>query len=370
MKTKLPKGRVKNRPISSQENLVESENILLTGSLANRANSGSTAQPQARSTPIADASLSSSQKSTAPALSRVLNARVLKDKQVAEILFSSDDEERESMKAQRLMYKSYISGQYSSANSSTPTGMLQTDSLSDEDDGSHRSDSRRNNSNSNSNSKRASSMTTDLSSISKSPPAAAVLPTLVDLPNTDNQLISISLQDFSFQPAQVRCTVGDVLVFTLHSSTPLHAEHLLYGDSDTPELCFESPVLTTEGRGRFLFCVRKSGEVRVSCYVYPDMLCHILVAPRTAGSGAGVVGEGDAEYVYGTGGGYEGDRRYGDSPTPVDTAKNDEADDLSSSSSFEDSEREDVQESPWRPLYLPPDSRPPRDFQSDSCASS
>jgi len=37
--------------------------------------------------------------------------------------------------------------------------------------------------------------------------------------------------------------VGDILVFKLSAGTPGHVEHVLGGDSATPELCFQSPIL-------------------------------------------------------------------------------------------------------------------------------
>ncbi|RYH00798.1 hypothetical protein EON65_48780, partial [archaeon] len=128
--------RIQDRPTHSQENKLESDNIILTGSVTHRASTGPTTHPTTRptSTPTATASSIPSQKPPSPILSKILNARVQRDKQAEEILFSSDDEERESMKAQRLMYKSYLSGQYSSANSSTPTAMLHTDSLSNQEE--------------------------------------------------------------------------------------------------------------------------------------------------------------------------------------------------------------------------------------------
>lgn len=116
------------------------------------------------------------------------------------------------------------------------------------------------------------------------------------------RIIVITIEDFSFGQSEIVAAVGDVLLFKLTDAVPFHAEHLLHGESDVAELCFESPVLqVTCCQHQFLprlafnnldiiqvketreysFRLEVIGEIHVCCSIYSEMFCKVTVSTGT-----------------------------------------------------------------------------------------
>ncbi len=54
---------------------------------------------------------------------------------------------------------------------------------------------------------------------------------------------TVWIEDFDFAEHVITVYVGDTISFALSPSVPLHAEHIIYGDSDNELLKFESDIL-------------------------------------------------------------------------------------------------------------------------------
>lgn len=171
-----------------------------------------------------DAELAAADGGISEVMHKMIAPRSQEDKHLEDVLFSSDEEEKDSVREQRLVYRRHLAA-------------------------------------------------------SPQPAAAEVLtagdPT--SPARTANRTIVITIEDFSFSESLVVADVGDILVFKLAASVPAHAEHIVYSTSEASELKFESPLMDITGNTSYSFCLRRVGELLVSCKVYRDMLCVIRV---------------------------------------------------------------------------------------------
>lgn len=62
----------------------------------------------------------------------------------------------------------------------------------------------------------------------------------------------VLIEDFDFVVHYLQVNIGDKIIFRLSNRVPLHAEHIIYGVSETKQLCFESEVLHVSFRLPYL----------------------------------------------------------------------------------------------------------------------
>lgn len=93
---------------------------------------------------------------------------------------------------------------------------------------------------------------------------------------------TIWIEDFDFTDHFVTVYVGDTISFALSGSVPLHAEHIIYGVSETPALNFESDVLQVQKQRSTVCClaVLLSAESVLTVVVYGRVRCQ--TAPGSA----------------------------------------------------------------------------------------
>lgn len=87
----------------------------------------------------------------------------------------------------------------------------------------------------------------------------------------------ISISDYDFSRRNIIIRVGAPIEFILDPSTPSHVEHVLEGRSVHSQLCFMSEILQLPYSGHFTFVPQIAGEIFVSCQIYSDMACRIVV---------------------------------------------------------------------------------------------
>ena len=87
----------------------------------------------------------------------------------------------------------------------------------------------------------------------------------------------ITIKDYDFLVKSLYIVLGETVEFRLASDVPLHAEHQLIGDSDTPLLRFESTLLIQEENTSYAFTPICTGEVHISCKIYTEMTCEVIV---------------------------------------------------------------------------------------------
>ena len=91
--------------------------------------------------------------------------------------------------------------------------------------------------------------------------------------------VIIIIQDYDFDRRNVIVPAQAPVEFRLQDDVPLHVEHVLEGRSVCTELCFTSPILQLPLSRRYEFVPPGPGEIFVSCQIYPDMGCRIVVMP-------------------------------------------------------------------------------------------
>ena len=91
----------------------------------------------------------------------------------------------------------------------------------------------------------------------------------------------IRIEDYDFFEKHVKVVEGTIVSFQLADAVPTHAEHVLVGFSKEKRLLFESPLLQLDERRSFEYTTTECGEITVSCRIYPDMECKIIVLSGT-----------------------------------------------------------------------------------------
>ena len=121
--------------------------------------------------------------------------------------------------------------------------------------------------------------------------------------------ITIDIEDYSFSRSFVEVKTNQRIQFRLSKDVPLHAEHSLFGESTNKALRFEAPLLQVRYYSHFqrqlfsyffffvytfkilncssfsqqleetsfTFIPKSGGEVKISCKIYPEMVCTVLV---------------------------------------------------------------------------------------------
>ena len=92
----------------------------------------------------------------------------------------------------------------------------------------------------------------------------------------------IRIEDYDFFEKYVKVVERTIISFQLGDAVPTHAEHVLVGISKEKRVLFESPLLQLDERRSFEYTTTESGEITVSCRIYPDMECKIVVLSGTA----------------------------------------------------------------------------------------
>jgi hypothetical protein len=87
----------------------------------------------------------------------------------------------------------------------------------------------------------------------------------------------VSISDYDFSRRNIIIRVGAPIEFILDPSTPSHVEHVLEGRSVHSELCFMSEILQLPYSGKFVFIPNIAGEIFVTCQIYSDMTCRVVV---------------------------------------------------------------------------------------------
>jgi hypothetical protein len=87
----------------------------------------------------------------------------------------------------------------------------------------------------------------------------------------------VSISDYDFSRRNIIIRVGAPIEFILDPSTPSHVEHVLEGRSVHSELCFMSEILQLPYSGKFVFLPEVAGEIFVTCQIYSDMTCRVVV---------------------------------------------------------------------------------------------
>jgi hypothetical protein len=148
--------------------------------------------------------------------------RDLEEKHIDDVVFSSDDEERESIRQQRAVYKNFLSG-VQPALSITFPAIMHPEEDDDDECGAINGDE----------------------FVQKLIPPKRIIAEDSSEQSAEirNKTIVVSIRDFNFTVAKIRASIGDILMFELAKSVPVHAEHILFGDSETSELRFRSPLL-------------------------------------------------------------------------------------------------------------------------------
>eukprot|EP00598_Pedospumella_elongata_P013655 CAMPEP_0184995032 /NCGR_PEP_ID=MMETSP1098-20130426/51533_1 /TAXON_ID=89044 /ORGANISM="Spumella elongata, Strain CCAP 955/1" /LENGTH=1309 /DNA_ID=CAMNT_0027521221 /DNA_START=397 /DNA_END=4326 /DNA_ORIENTATION=- len=91
----------------------------------------------------------------------------------------------------------------------------------------------------------------------------------------------VMIEDYAFSVSTMDVVVGQWIEFRLAEDVPAHAEHEICGISTVKQLCFESPLLQQEECTSYTYCPAHPGEIAVSCKIYPEMSCAIVVHPQT-----------------------------------------------------------------------------------------
>ena len=92
----------------------------------------------------------------------------------------------------------------------------------------------------------------------------------------------ITIKDYDFLVKSLYIVLGETVEFRLASDVPLHAEHQLIGDSDAPLLRFESLLLIQEENTSYAFTPICTGEIHISCKIYTEMTCEVIVVESLA----------------------------------------------------------------------------------------
>jgi hypothetical protein len=87
----------------------------------------------------------------------------------------------------------------------------------------------------------------------------------------------ITISDYDFNRRNIIIRVGAPIVFLLDPTTPSHVEHVIEGRSVHSQLCFMSEILQLPYSGQFVFVPQIVGEIFVTCQIYSDMGCRIVV---------------------------------------------------------------------------------------------
>ena len=89
----------------------------------------------------------------------------------------------------------------------------------------------------------------------------------------------VFIQDYDFVPKKLEIDTETIIEFRLEKSIPAHAEHSIEGRSSVKELNFASPLMQKNDLERWQFSPVTPGRISVSCSIYRDMECTVVVNP-------------------------------------------------------------------------------------------